>query len=255
MKIRVFSSPQSAGLYASSLLEEVILTLEQPVLGLATGSTVIACYAALRGLVWCGLDLSKTVTINLDEYIGLPPLHPQSYHYFMEDTLFRDLPSRPKEIYIPNGMAANLDVECDRYDSIIHKYPIDVQLLGIGINGHIGFNEPSHSLFSRTHVVHLTPETISVNARFFDRVEDVPKRALTMGVQSILQARKIILMAFGKGKADAVAKAVQGEVRTDLPASMLQFHRDVTLILDTESASALPRNVWGGHSILSEMTP
>ena len=252
MKIRVFDSPRLAGLYASSQLEEAILTLEHPVLGLATGSTVMPCYEALRGLVWCGLDLSKTITINLDEYIGLPSLHPQSYHYFMENTLFNGLPSRPKEIHIPNGMAKNLDIECQRYDDIIHSHPIDVQLLGIGINGHIGFNEPSHALLSRTHVVDLTQETISANARFFDRVEDVPHRALTMGVQSILQARKIILIAFGQGKADAVAKAVHAKVSTDLPASILQFHHDVTFILDIESASSLPEELWCRRSIPSD---
>ncbi|MCL6453384.1 MAG: glucosamine-6-phosphate deaminase [Alicyclobacillus sp.] len=252
MKIRVFDSARSAGLYAASLMEAVILREDNPVLGLATGGTVLPCYQAFRGLVWCGLDLSRTTTINLDEYIGLDAQHPQSYHYFMEHNLFAGLPSRPRAVHIPDGTAGDLERECARYDDLIHRNPIDFQLLGIGTNGHIGFNEPSHSLLSRTHVVSLTEETIASNARFFERVEDVPRRALTMGVQSILQARQIVLMAFGRAKADVVARAVQGEVRTDLPATMLQLHRDVTFILDVDSASALPREVWGGHAVLSD---
>jgi len=251
MKIRVFDTPRSAGLYAASLLEEVVLREERPVLGMATGSTVLPCYNAFRGLVWCGLDLSDTTTINLDEYIGLPAEHPQSYHNFMEENLFSKLPSSPLAKHIPNGAADNLEKECAHYDDLIHRHPIDLQLLGIGTNGHIGFNEPSHSLLSRTHVVELTNETIASNARFFDCVGDVPQRALTMGVQSILQARQIVLMAFGESKADVVARAIEGEVRTDLPASMLQLHRDVTFILDVESASGLPTAAWGGHVILA----
>ncbi|QSO47049.1 glucosamine-6-phosphate deaminase [Alicyclobacillus mengziensis] len=244
MRIRVFESPKDAGIYVATLMEQVILHVERPVLGLATGSTVIPCYQAFRSLADCGLDLSRTVTINLDEYVGLSADHAQSYHYFMRENLFQHLPTKPEESHVPNGVAANLEEECKRYDALIQSHPIDLQLLGIGVNGHIGFNEPSHSLLSRTHVVSLSEETIQSNARFFDTVKNVPHQAVTMGVQAILQAKQIVLVAFGKNKAKAVAESVSGSVQTNVPASMLQLHRDVTWVLDKESASLLPGELW-----------
>lgn len=244
MRIRVFDSPGQAGIYVATLMEQVVLRVDNPVLGLATGSTVIPCYKAFRNLADCGLDLSNTVTINLDEYVGLPATHPQSYHDFMHENLFAHLPSRPRESHIPNGVASDLEEECKRYDSIIQSHPIDLQLLGIGVNGHIGFNEPSHSLMSRTHTVSLSDETIASNARFFDTPADVPREAITMGVQAILQAKQIVLVAFGQNKAKAVAESVSGSVQTNVPASMLQLHRDVTWVLDKESASLLPKDLW-----------
>jgi glucosamine-6-phosphate deaminase len=248
MRIRVFDSPKDAGIYAATLIEQVIVHVNHPVLGLATGSTVIPCYQAFRALADCGLDLSRCVTINLDEYVGLPADHPQSYHHFMRENLFRHLQVQPAETHVPNGVADNLEEECKRYDGLIQSHPIDLQLLGIGVNGHIGFNEPSHSLMSRTHVVSLSEETIKSNARFFDTVEDVPHQAVTMGVQAILQAKQIVLVAFGKNKAKAVAESVSGSVQTNVPASMLQLHRDVTWVLDRESASLLPPELWPGSA-------
>jgi len=239
VKIRIFDTQAEAGVYAASLLERSILATEKPVLGLATGSTVIPLYKALVRLVECGLDVSQMVTINLDEYAGLPPGHEQSYHHFMEHNLFAKIPVAKNNIHIPRGSAANLLEECARYDEIIRRHPIDLQVLGIGVNGHIGFNEPDDLLISRTHVVNLTDETIQSNARFFEDSKSVPRQAITMGVQSILQARQIVLMAFGENKAAAIAKAIKGAVRTDVPASVLQLHRDVTVVLDKESAKEL----------------
>lgn len=239
MKIRVFETPTEAGIYVATLMEQTVLHSDNPVLGLATGSTVLPCYKAFVQIAEYGLDLSNTITLNLDEYVGLDSKHPQSYRYFMEENLFRHLPVRPKEIHIPSGVADNLDEECRRYDDVVTKCQIDLQLLGIGVNGHIGFNEPNHSLLSTTHVVELTIDTINSNARFFETADDVPKRALTMGVQSILQSKQIVLMAFGKLKAKAVANSIKGTVRTEVPASMLQLHKDVTWVLDKESASML----------------
>ncbi|MCL6599645.1 MAG: glucosamine-6-phosphate deaminase [Alicyclobacillus macrosporangiidus] len=239
MNIRVFDTPHDAGIYVAALAEQVIQARPDPVLGLATGSTPIPFYDALVGLHRCGLDLSHVTTINLDEYIGLPPTHEQSYAHFMHTHLFSRTNIRPENIHIPNGMAEDLAAECARYDDVIRAHPIHLQILGIGVNGHIGFNEPDDLLLSKTHVVELRPETVRSNARFFERIEDVPRRAITMGVQAILQADQIILMAFGPEKADIIARAVLGEVRTDVPASILQLHKRVTVVLDRASAQGL----------------
>lgn len=240
MKIRVFETASQAGLYVATLMEQVILNRESPVLGLATGSTVLPCYKAFIQIANRGLDLSNTVTLNLDEYVGLDSYHEQSYCFFMEENLFSHLSVRPREIHVPFGVSENLSEECKRYDAIIAKYPIDLQLLGIGVNGHIGFNEPDSLLESHTHVVNLTSPTIQSNSRFFRDISQVPQQAITMGVQAILQSKQIVLMAFGEQKADIVARAVKGQVRTDIPASILQLHREVTLVLDEASASLLP---------------
>ena len=239
MKIRIFANSHDAGIYAAALAEMAITSKQQPVLGLATGATPVVFYDALVNLHRCGLDLSSVVTVNLDEYIGLPADHEQSYRAFMWRHLFSRTNLVPENTHVPNGMAADLAAECARYDEVIHRHPIDLQVLGIGINGHIGFNEPDDLLLSRTHVVELRQETVAANARFFPRMEDVPKRAITMGVQAILQAERIILMAFGEEKAEIVARAVLGDVRTDVPASILQLHRNVTVVLDEQSARDL----------------
>ena len=239
MKLRIFDTQHDAGLYAASQVEQTVLENKYPVLGLATGSTPIPLYEALVHLHRNGLDLSTVTTINLDEYIGIPPTHPQSFRYFMQKNLFDHVNILSKNIYIPGGMSDDLDGECKRYDEVIRKNPIYLQILGIGINGHIGFNEPDDLLLSNTHVVQLRQETIRSNARFFQSIDEVPKKAITMGVQAILQSRKIILMAFGDEKSEIVYKMLGGEVRTDVPASILQLHREITIILDEESASKL----------------
>lgn len=239
MKIRIFDTPHDAGIYVAALTERVIMSREQPVLGLATGITPVPFYEALVRLHQCGLNLSHTVTINLDEYIGLAKSHPQSYHYFMYEHLFSKTNIESKNIYIPQGDALDLVAECGRFDEIIQTHPIDLQILGIGMNGHIGFNEPDDLLLSKTHIVKLRNETVISNARFFENIEDVPKQAITMGIQAILQAEQIVLMAFGHEKASIVAETVKGNVRTNVPASVLQLHRNVTVVLDQESASEL----------------
>lgn len=241
MKIRVFDTPHEAGIYVSALAEAVIEREKAPTLGLATGSTPISFYDALIRLHQCGLDFSRVITINLDEYVGLDASHPQSYAAFMWRYLFSHVNIPKSQIYLPDGSATDLDAECLRYDEVIQQHRIHLQVLGIGVNGHIGFNEPDDTLLSRTHIVSLRSETVRSNARFFDNIEDVPKRAITMGVQSILQSEQIVLMAFGKGKAEIVAKAISGGVRTDLPASVLNLHSNVTVVLDRESAEHLPK--------------
>lgn len=239
MNIRVFDTSHDAGIYVAALAEQVILTCPNPVLGLATGRTPIPFYEALVRLHRCGLDLSTVTTINLDEYIGLAATHEQSYSYFMHQYLFSKTNIPSQNIHIPNGMADNVADECMRYDEIIRAHPINLQILGIGINGHIGFNEPDDLLLSKTHVVHLKPETVKSNASFFKGTENVPRQAVTMGVQAILQADQIVLMAFGTEKARVVTDMVMGEIRTDLPASILQLHKRVTVVLDNESAQGL----------------
>lgn len=239
MRIRIFDTPHDAGIHVASLAERVILQNQRPVLGLATGSTPIQFYHALINLHKSGLDLADVVTINLDEYASLSPHDAQSYHFYMNKYFFEHVNVAPENIHIPNGIASDLAKECLRYDAIVQRNPIDFQVVGIGMNGHIGFNEPNDLLLSRTHVVALKNETIESNARFFDDISRVPQYAITMGVQSILQAKQIVLMAFGMDKSCIVQETVLGGVRTDVPASVLQLHHDVTVVLDKESASGL----------------
>lgn len=240
MNIRIFETTAEAGVYAASLLERVVQSQPRPILGLATGETVLPLYQSLVRMAKWGLDFSGVTTVNLDEYVGLSPDHPQSYHAFMARHLFEHINIHHDNIHIPRGHALPPEAECARYDELIRRHPIDLQVLGIGRNGHIGFNEPDDLLFSNTHLVNLSADTIRSNARFFDDESQVPRQAITMGVQSILQAKQIVLMAFGLEKADIVAKSIHGGVRTDIPATILQLHRDVTVILDKDSATALP---------------
>ncbi|WHA09857.1 glucosamine-6-phosphate deaminase [Enterococcus montenegrensis] len=203
-------------------------------LGLATGSTPITLYQEMMA---SDLDFSEMTSVNLDEYVGLGGEDKQSYRYFMNENLFNQKPF--KETFVPNGKAEDLDAECKRYDDVIATHPIDIQILGIGRNGHIGFNEPGTPLDSKTSVVDLTESTIEANKRFFDKIEDVPTKAVSMGIGSILQGKKMVLMAYGEDKADAIAGMVNGPVTTDLPASALQNHADVVVIVDDAAASKL----------------
>lgn len=240
MKVRRFSTRDLATVYAAARVESLLAREENPVLGLATGATPIMLYRCLADFHRQGLSFASVTTINLDEYVGLPPSHPQSYRRFMEDHLFSQIDIDPSRTYIPDGMAADPEAECGRYDAIIAENPIHLQVLGIGRNGHIGFNEPDLSLKTRTHVIDLTQDTVRANARFFSHESEVPTRAITMGIQSILQAREIILLAFGRDKAEAVKRALSGDVSTKVPASFLQMHANVTFVLDDEAASLLP---------------
>ncbi|MBA1433773.1 glucosamine-6-phosphate deaminase [Bombilactobacillus bombi] len=204
------------------------------VLGLATGSTPVMLY---QEMVQSDLDFSKNTSINLDEYVSLPADNPQSYHYFMNQHLFQY--KKFQHSYIPNGVAADISAEIKRYDQIIKENPIDIQILGIGQNGHIGFNEPQTPFDCTTHRVQLTQSTIEANARFFDNQDEVPKEAISMGIASIMQSKHIILMAWGANKAEAIYQTVKGPVTTACPASILQQHPQVTLIVDEAAAAKL----------------
>lgn len=204
------------------------------VLGLATGSTPETLY---QEMVNSDRDYSEMTSINLDEYVGLGGNDTQSYRYFMNDHLFNKKPF--KATYVPNGNAADLAAECQRYDEVIAEHPIDVQVLGIGRNGHIGFNEPGTPFDINTHVVELTESTIEANKRNFEKVEDVPTRAVSMGIGSIVKSKKILLMAYGVEKADAIKGMIEGPITEDLPASVLQNHENVVVIVDEAAASKL----------------
>lgn len=211
------------------------------VLGLATGSTPIGLYKELIRLHRDeGLDFSKVTTFNLDEYVGLPPGHDQSYHYFMNENLFKYINIDPRFIHVPQGMAKDIDAFCAWYEKRIEENGgIDLQVLGIGANGHIAFNEPGSSLGSRTRIKTLTGTTRMDNARFFKTKEEVPRYAITMGVGTIMDAKELLLLANKSGKADAVKTAVEGPITAMCPASIIQMHRSAFVFLDKDAASKL----------------
>lgn len=211
------------------------------VLGLATGSTPLGLYRELIRLhKEEGLDFSKVTTFNLDEYVGLPPEHDQSFHYFMRENLFKHINIDPRFIHIPQGMAKDLSAFCDWYEQrIVDCGGVDIQILGIGVNGHIAFNEPGSSLGSRTRIKTLTGTTRQDNARFFKDLDEVPKYALTMGVGTIMDAKELLLLATNASKAAAVRSAVEGPVTAMCPASIIQMHRNAFVLLDKESAAEL----------------
>lgn len=233
MKIIKVLTKEEGGKVCFDLLKQA-LENGAKTLGLATGSTPISFY---QEILASDLEFSEISSINLDEYVGLSKDDPQSYHYFMNHELFNEKPF--KENFVPNGLATDLEEEAKRYDTIIEKYGIDFQILGIGRNGHIGFNEPGTPFDTTTHLVDLTENTIEANSRFFDNIEDVPTQALSMGIGSIMEAKEIVLLAYGHEKADAIAKTVNGEITPEVPATVLQNHKNVTLIVDEEAASLL----------------
>lgn len=239
MNIRVFDNARTAAAYAAAIVECVVRREGSPVLGLATGSTPIPLYEELVRFHRRGLSFQHVTTINLDEYVGLPEKHPQSYHMFMKEHFFQHVDIPSNQTFIPNGNALDLLAECKRYDAIIQENPIDLQILGIGVNGHIGFNEPDTVFKANTHVVKLAAETMLANSRFFSSKEHMPTEAITMGLQPILMAKQILLLAFGEEKAQAVMNALKGDVRTNLPASILQVHPNMTFILDEDAAQFL----------------
>jgi len=186
------------------------------------------------------VDFSEVKSFNLDEYCGLEADHPNSYHYYMYDNFFKEINIKKENIHIPNGKADDFDRECRDYEETIKKAGgIDLQILGIGSNGHIGFNEPAESLNVATEVVNLSEETIKANSRYFESEDNVPKKAISMGMATILKADRIILLARGKNKAEAIKKTVNGKISTQEPASLLQTHPQVTIILDQKAASLI----------------
>ena len=211
------------------------------VLGLATGSTMECVYRHLVGLhKEEKLDFSLCRTFNLDEYVGLFPADPSSYRHYMNHHLFRHVNVDPRNTYLPNGLANDLEEECRRYEETIKRFGgIDLQLLGIGKAGHIGFNEPLSALNSRTRVKALTPTTLKQNAPFFGGEEHMPRRAITMGVGTILECRRCILLATGESKAEVIAKAVEGPITSMISATALQLHRRCTVVVDEAAASGL----------------
>ena len=226
---------------AAQIVVEVLNAKPNAVLGMATGSTPLGLYKELVRLHQKDqLDFSRVTTFNLDEYVGLPVNHPQSYHYFMHEHFFKHVNIPPQNINIPSGTTSNYPAFCEWYEQRIAQCGgIDLQILGIGSDGHIAFNEPTSSMSSRTRLKTLSKQTIDDNARFFDRREDVPVYAITMGVGTILDARKLILIGSGKAKARAIAQAVEGPVTSMVTASAIQLHRDAVVIVDREAAAEL----------------
>lgn len=224
---------------AANIISAQVIMKPDCVLGLATGSTPIGLYKQLVEWFEKGdLDFSKVQTVNLDEYKGLNRENNQSYYYFMHDNLFDHINIPKENTHLPNGMEMDSEKECARYTKLIQSMGgVDLQLLGIGHNGHIGFNEPSESFDKEVHCVNLTQSTIEANKRFFASADDVPKQAYTMGIKTIMQAKKILIVANGEGKADIVRDAFFGPITPQVPASVLQLHNDVTLVADEAALS------------------
>ncbi|HRJ71954.1 MAG TPA: glucosamine-6-phosphate deaminase [Terrimicrobiaceae bacterium] len=243
MEIIIQSSPAETSAYAARLIARLIREKPSAVLGLATGSTPLSLYQELiRMHREEGLDFRGVTTFNLDEYVGLGPEHPGSYRYFMQENFFRHINVDPGRVHVPNGLARDVPAYCAQYEeNIAAAGGLDVQILGIGTDGHIGFNEPSSSLASRTRIKTLTERTRSDNAVFFASPEEVPHHVITMGVGTIMEARHVLLLAFGEKKAQAIADTVEGPVSAMVPASILQMHPTATILLDDPAAAKLTR--------------
>ena len=228
---------------AANIIASQVVLKPDCVLGLATGSTPIGAYKNLVEKYEQGdLDFSQVTTVNLDEYTGLPRENDQSYYYFMHDNLFDHVNVKPENTHLPDGTKEDANEECARYEELIRSLGgQDLQLLGLGHNGHIGFNEPDAVFEKTTHCVDLQESTIEANKRFFASADDVPKQAYTMGIGTIMQAKKILVVVSGEDKADTVAKAFFGPVTPEVPASILQFHKDVILVADEAALSKVPR--------------
>ena len=224
---------------AANLISAEVIRKPDCVLGLATGSTPVGTYRQLSAWNQKGDFSFKDVrTVNLDEYLGLPPTHDQSYRYFMQENLFDKIDIPFEHTHVPDGMAADPEQECRRYDELVRSLGYaDLQLLGLGRNGHIGFNEPGDCFRKETHVVELTQNTIEANARFFENEAAVPKKAITMGIGCIMAARRVLLVASGANKAEAVSRTVCGPIAPQCPASILQLHNDVVIVGDEEALS------------------
>ena len=221
---------------AANIISAQVIMKPDSVIGLATGSSPVGTYRQLIDWYNKGdIDFSEVISINLDEYVGLTESDEQSYRYFMQENLFDHVNIRRENTYVPNGCAADLDRECAEYDARITRMGgIDLQLLGIGLDGHIGFNEPGDAFIKSTHVVDLHESTIQANARFFNSVDEVPRQAVTMGMVSIMQAKKILLIANGPAKKEILEKAFFGPITPAIPASILQLHPDITVVYSAQ---------------------
>jgi glucosamine-6-phosphate deaminase len=243
MEVIILPTAAEASEVAARLVARQVREKPSSVLGLATGSTPCKLYQLLARMHReDGLDFSKATTFNLDEYVNLDPTHPASYHQFMEENFFSHVNVRRESVHIPDGMVADVPAHCAEYERAIRKAGgIDLQILGLGSDGHLGFNEPGSSLASRTRIKTLTKQTRSDNARFFTGAQEVPHHVITMGLGTIMESRMCLLLAFGKAKAEAVAASVEGPVTASVPGSLLQFHPQAKVLLDAESASLLTR--------------
>ena len=240
MKIIVVENYEEMSQLLAEMVAEVVNSCESPVLGLATGSTPVGAYKLLADFfAQKRLSFKNVRTLNLDEYVGLGSGDTQSYVSFMHRHLFDLVDLRSENMHIPNGKAVNLQQECDRYRELLQHNVQDLQILGLGANGHIGFNEPNTPFDETTHLVELSESTICANSRFFDDLSQVPTRAITMGIAEIVQAKKIVVVASGSNKAQAVHDMVRGEITERCPASILQTHPDCTLIADKLAAQLL----------------
>lgn len=241
MIYKVYDNTDELNREAASHFEEVLTSVESPVLGLATGSTPVGLYKELIKL--CKdekISFKNASSFNLDEYVGLDAAHDQSYAYFMRQNLFDHVDINIENTHVPSGLGDN-DKVCADYNAELEKHVVDIQILGIGSNGHIAFNEPGTSFDAVTHVVNLTEQSITDNARFFDSIDDVPKQAITMGLKNIYASKKIILIAMGENKADAVKMLIEDAPNTDAPCSILQNHDNVVVLLDSAAASKLTK--------------
>lgn len=227
---------------AANIVSAQVIMKPDCVLGLATGSTPQGLYRLLAERCRAGdLDFAEVCTVNLDEYQGLSPEDGQSYRRYMRENLFEHVNLRPENTHLPDGLAADAAAECARYNAVIAGLGgIDLQLLGVGNNGHIGFNEPGAAFENETHLVALTESTVQANARFFKSPDEVPKHAYTMGIGSIMRARRILLVASGADKADALYRALHGPITPVLPASVLQLHGDVAVVADRAALARFP---------------
>ena len=243
MEVVVRESPEDMSKLSAEMIADVIRRKPRAILGLATGSTPLGTYKELIRLhKQEGLDFSRVTTFNLDEYVGLLHDHPQSYHYFMWENLFKQININAKNVHIPDGTAKDIPGFCRWYEEeIVKAGGLDVQLLGIGSNGHIAFNEPGSSLGSRTRVKTLDDRTRQDNARFFRNLDEVPKYAITMGIGTIMDSRQLILLANGAGKAEAIYKTCEGPITAMVPATIVQLHPKATIIVDKAAASKLTR--------------
>ncbi len=234
MKVIVADNYEQLSAMAAEVIEDQVNMKSGSVIGLATGGTPLGTYKHLiKGFRERSVDYSQVSTFNLDEYVGLDENHPKSYHQFMQQNLFNHLNINQSRTYIPNGNAESLDEECLLYEQLIEEIgPPDLQLLGIGENGHIGFNEPGSSFQGITHIEQLDESTREANARFFNSVEEVPLEAITMGIGSILKSNAILLLASGEHKSKAISRLLEGEADEQFPASALLEHPNVTLVVD-----------------------
>lgn len=248
MLVEVLPDYEAISERAAALVTNQIRRKPDSVIGFATGGTPLGLYKRLiRNHEEAGLDFSKITTFNLDEYVGLPPTHAQSYHHFMWENLFRHINVNPSQVYIPHGMAEDVETFCEWYEKQIEEAGgIDLQILGIGANGHLAFNEPGSSLGSRTRIKTLTGNTVQDNARFFEESETVPHQAITMGIGTIMDAQMVLLVASGEHKAQAIREALEGPVTGMCPATVVQMHRFAHILLDEEAASKLQYRHHGG---------